>query len=408
METGKNYEIHQENDLTFIQRPDGTTEVYKIYDEQFEELDYGRYARYSCEVYAENGTLEKTKWGYVFYGVEYDEWSVPEWDDATNTSDSDVGAVKKGDKWFFVRAEKGERVDDREYDEVSGPWKDGDHFSYAKKEWGPGRGLINGGGRVVFMPLYDTMPIPLENKTFLVCKNGQPGIINRRGEVIVPFGEYQHVEENFERLLCYTYNFTVVKSNGKYGAIDHEGKVAIPIIYDEHFPSPCHETKTTIGRIGDKYQILSADGTELSGLIYDHCEKLGFGFFAVEKDGEKYVINRHGQKFEHLKDIEYLWNEWDREDILYGSGKTGFGIISRSGEVLVPNIYWCLRPLRSGRENLFIAVLDGMYGVINIANEVVVPFDYDDIERMVYGSDYVAVLQNGKWSEESFSRLRVK
>lgn len=288
---------------TELDLPDGTKEIFTFYaDKESKAINC---ARYSAEKYGIDGTFVEKKYGYVWdWGWVTDV----EWDDATPLSGL-VGAVRQDDKWFFVWADTGERVDEQEYDDIAGPYleRNGcftEFFSFAKKEWGAGRGMTDERGKVVFMPIYDTMPIRLEDKTYLARKDGKNGIINRRGETLVPFGEYKSVAKAEEK----------------------------------------------------KYQ---------------------------------YILDGYG-------------------NIIKTHSREGTGICTREGEEIIPCIYEHLDLLKSGSEDLLIAALDGMWGVINLANEIVVPFKYDEIEQMSRLSDRVVVLQNGKWREEALSQICVK
>jgi hypothetical protein len=385
-------------------------EVYEFYERyaygSFPESDF---FRYSITRYIGSQLLDGPKWGYetLMNDVEGDEW-----DDATNTSPVDIGAVKKDGRWFFVRAKNGEKIDDQDYDDVAGPWinleddSNTGFFSFAKKEWGPGRGMIDRYGKVVFMPVYDTMPIPRKNRTFLAPKEGLIGIINRWGEVLIPFGEYKSDEnkENYSWSYRHSFKFTEVRQGDKCGAINDDGEVVVPIIYD-HLSSLCKETGTLVGRIGNKDQILSIDGTELTPLIYDYCFAVGCGFFHIHNKGEEqFMADRHGNRL--ALEISFFVEIW--RDVISVWYNERVGILTRDGRLVVPCIYEQITLLIPGNESLFIAVLDGMYGVIDSANEVIVPFDYDEIEPMSRQNDLVVLLQNGKWREESLSRLRMK
>ena len=110
-------------------------------------------------------------------------------------SNENITPAKQGDKWFFVN-NKGERLDNNTYDDIA-LWPNTPRcFSYAKKKWGSGRGLIDQEGQIVFKPIYDTMPIPVENELFSTAKDGQPILINKQGEVVPHSGEYKGPEES--------------------------------------------------------------------------------------------------------------------------------------------------------------------------------------------------------------------
>ncbi len=419
-QSGITYSIEGEGYVKWL--PNDARDVYNFYERYADgSFPESHFFRYSIEKFIGAQPTDGPKWGYE---IDMKDVGNAEWDDATDTSPVDIGAVKKDGRWFFVRANNGERIDDPDYDDVAGPWinqtasdYDSFHFSnepnvyntgffiFAKKEWGSGRGMIDRYGKVVFMPVYDTMPIPCKNKTFLACKDGQTGIINRRGEVLVPFGEYMSdvEEEKYSWSYRYSFKFTKVRQGEKYGAINDNGDVVIPIIYD-HIMFPCMETGTLVGQIGSKSQILSIDGTELTPLIYDYCFVLGCGFFHIHNEGERYMADCHGNRL--ALEISFFVEKW--HDVISVWHNEHVGVLTRDGRLVVPCVYEQITLLIPGNESLYIAVLDGMYGVIDLTNEVVVSFDYDNIEPMSRRNGLIAVLQNGKWREESLSHLRVK
>lgn len=62
------------------------------------------------------------------------------------------------------------------------------------------------------------------------------------------------------------------------------------------------------------------------------------------------------------------------------------GIIGLKGELLVPMIYYSLRRIKTMKDAhgyLYLASKDDKYGVINLANEIIIPFEYDYIDPEV-------------------------
>lgn len=188
---GKRYSIGMDG-LLCEYLPNEIELLYRFYEARNKDDDFA-YVRFSVEKYNRNeaivvGTNGAMRlWGYA--NVQGDIIIHAIYDDATDLNFRDIGAVKKNHRWFFIHV-GGERIDGEYYDRLDGPYLDTGYFSYAKRDWGDGRGLIDPSGRIVLMPHYDTMPIPLSNQTYHVCKNGRSGLLDQGGEVVVPFGEY--------------------------------------------------------------------------------------------------------------------------------------------------------------------------------------------------------------------------
>jgi hypothetical protein len=78
------------------------------------------------------------------------------------------------------------------------------------------------------------------------------------------------------------------------------------------------------------------------------------------------------------------------------STKLHDGIIGLKGELLVPMIYSSLSRIKTMKDAygyLYLASKGDKYGVINLANEVIIPFEYDHINPEV---DYFMVKKDGK------------
>lgn len=124
-----------------------------------------------------------------------------------------------------------------------------------------------------------------------------------------------------------------------------------------------------------KHGFLTLQG-ELLPFIYDWTEDFHNGRAEVEKDGKWFVIDAQGHK---LADItEPALSDLDEDDydpIVYENEK--HGLRDREGRLTVPCIYDLIEPTYPG-SNLFFAVnAQKKRGIIDMHNNVIVPFDYD-------------------------------
>ncbi len=181
------------------------------------------------------------------------------------------------------------------YDEISGYFING----FMRVRNNRKAGIVNENGEVVIPIEYDNV-LDYKNGMFTAEKNNKWGIIDTENEVIIPFeyGRIRHFEndlalitnkgtgyinkekqiviepQNSFNLSGDFYNgLALVKKDNKYGFINKENKIIIPIIYDNALP---FKDKKTI----------------------------------VLKDGISYFINQKGKMIKRISK-PYLWTERD-------------------------------------------------------------------------------------------------
>ena len=111
---------------------------------------------------------------------------------------------------------------------------------------------------------YDWVEPHCENSVVKVRKNHKFGLVDPNGKVLIPV-EYEDVESGVSLSL----NWHWAKKDGKYGYLDKNGAVVIPFIYDG--------AKTFSGLMaavkkGDKWGFINRDAEEELPFIYDEAE----------------------------------------------------------------------------------------------------------------------------------------
>jgi hypothetical protein len=200
------------------------------------------------------------KWGYSDYKGEikiptnYDGVGVT----IFNTKKNSFGYVKKDGYCFFIYG-NGERVDSNLYKSISlnhhfgykvvnlkgelvyldkklnieeNPytnWCDGvlddPSLSFYKKD---GKfGCVLNHRRSKMPPVWDSYSQPREAEFAIVESNGKKGVIGADGKLIVPL-HYEDLQIHQNNL-----NFIIAKYKGKYGVIDPKNQVRIPFNYDK-------------------------------------------------------------------------------------------------------------------------------------------------------------------------------
>ena len=178
-----------------------------------------------------------------------------------------------------------------------------------------------------------------------VILGGKYGCVNNSGEwILPPFAE---------DIFIFKDGYATIKNNGKYGIIDSQGAIKIPIEYDF---------------IEDRGAVAVARKDNKRGLIEIKSGKLLTPF---EYDGIYYL----NDEFFHIK-----------KDNLYG-------ILNISGSMEVPCIYdrFKTQTIKSG----FIAYSkDGKWGFLDDNFKESIPFIYDDVTDF---SGSKALVKNGEW-----------
>lgn len=174
-----------------------------------------------------------------------------------------------------------------------------------------------------------------EKDTYLIAsKNGKYGVIKNK-KILIDYS-YQGIEYDSNNSLF------EVEKNEKYGIIDYNGKIIIPLEYE---------------------------GIEIKGIYVQ----------AYKNDGEMIVYNMQGEKVTDLKYASIIKTQNDNYQITIN--EDGFyGIINEQNEELVENKYNYIEYLF---EDYFIAANEqGKLGVINIGQEEKIQLKYDVLQRI--------------------------
>ena len=152
----------------------------------------------------------------------------------------------------------------------------------------------------------------------------------------------------------------VVARDNKYGYIDQNGTVVIPLKFDfaeelDLFEDPA--TGLLKVKLNGKYGALNRRGEVVIPFEYDGMGHLGYELIIVKNDDK-------------------------------------YGYVNREGKVIIPLQY---EEAESFQERLGLMAVkkNGKYGVINIKNEVIAPFEYDSVSY--YPEKSVGLYKDGVW-----------
>ena len=158
--------------------------------------------------------------------------------------------------------------------------------------------------------------------------------------------EYEHVNE----IAC---GLSLVEKDGKHGYVDKDGKVIVPIMYDE----------------GMNF----VEG--MAGVMVDH--KWGY----IDSTGKEIVKPQYSEV--------YSFNE----GLAAVSQKDNWGFIDHNGNIAIPLQYTNARCFSSGLAP--VCNNKNQWGYINKEGKVIIPFQYGYADRFRDGT--AKVMKSSKW-----------
>lgn len=114
-------------------------------------------------------------------------------------------------------------------------------------------GVINTKGNFIIPAEYSSMFISDDNKLFTVTKEYKTGVIDIKNNIVVDFGEYCYIDG-------YDSGLTRVKIKDKWGIIDSEGEIVLAIEFDNiwNFYKK-NRRNTLVEKNGHKQSVLFSD-----------------------------------------------------------------------------------------------------------------------------------------------------
>ncbi|MBS1634921.1 MAG: WG repeat-containing protein [Bacteroidetes bacterium] len=225
-------------------------------------------------------------------------------------------------------------------------------------------------------------------------KSGLYGIADAEDKYIVkPI--YKEVDFNFGYKPGLSY---VINKNGKYGFINAEGKEVVPCKYDRagSFDHGYSIIEIKTGEFDALHGMIDSTGKEVIPVKYGRLE-----FYASDKVlvvGETNTSNVGLMDLSGKMLIPYQYEFWSKRisNGLWPVGKDNIcGVVNLKNEIIVPFSYYMIESY-SDELGLAPARKDqgGKYGFIDRTGKVVIPFEYEDAWP---SGDYLVVKKGGKW-----------
>lgn len=288
-----------------------------------------------------------------------------------------------------------------------------------------GYGYINSEGKEV-IPCQYKMALPFSEDLAAVKdkKTDKWGYINKKGEIVIPF------QYRYPRSFTEGYAF-VEKEENKWSYIDTKGKNIIP--WDDYFTG-YNFFVNGLAQIksGGKYGFINYNGKIVIPCIFDHASYFYGKYAVVEKDKNYGVINREGK---YVINPTYSWISSIVDSYVFVKNNNLNGVVDISGKQIIPCEYSSI--IKYAGDNIFIVRTadknglnqkfgfkhangqdvtkyeydeaygfklglasvkkDGKWGFINKEGDVVIPFDYDD-SRDFEDDGMAFVMLGGLWA----------
>ena len=201
-------------------------------------------------------------------------------------------------------------------------------------------GMIDHSGRIVLSMDYET----ITNITEGVFFAGSPGYLALFDTSMLRITDFVYEKANTpieHRIL--------VNRDGKYGFLNLKGDEAVPCIYDE---TGIFQQGRTLARLGDHYGIIDTNGRIILPIEYDNRTVKGMKYMyydslaLVEKDGKLGYVDLDGKLV-----IPFYFEEAFQfsEGLAAARFQGMWGYIDTHGDIFMPFIFYAATPYKYGR-----------------------------------------------------------
>ncbi len=229
--------------------------------------------------------------------------------------------------------------------------------------------------------------------------HGKFGLIDKYGNTVAPF-VYDSIGllSSFNSLAAQSSCFVVVQ-NYKSGIIDKSGKPLVPCKYDAIVSGGNGRAIVGVGKakppglpcLDGLWGIVDIQtGREILPVTYrDISPADDFSLYTVNINNKQALVDAAGKTIVPTGTYDYITCVNSGYITVQKKGK--FGVINKSGRLVIPLIYDRIDPFWSG---VALAIKAKKYGVLNTAGKTIVPFNYGD--GAVYRNGVIRMRSSGK------------
>ncbi|PZX38110.1 WG repeat protein [Nonlabens dokdonensis] len=267
-------------------------------------------------------------------------------------------------------------------------------------------GIVDKEGNVLVPAIYDEVGSFYDSnfRDYVpVQSNGKTGVVSLDGKLIIPIEyEWIGVENDF-------FNVMTSKPERKFGIYDRLGELIVPVKYQFIAHTDTRNSSLTVLKSGDKSfnflneekelifkNIITTYGYVLKeDRLFNPLNSNGISQLYVQNNKGKYgLLNEFTGNLDVAIKYDSIIQKFETVDHTYYSIKKGkkYGLINDANEIILPFKYKDIdldfisaNPINGKGDKFSIVVRKGKkYGAVNLKNEVVIPFQYDYLKRLSY------------------------
>ncbi len=298
---------------------------------------------------------------------------------------------QKGEKWGILNL-KGEIIVPFDYQRIT-ITEDNQTFIGKKQNKEAHLDLKQ---NAIFPYQYNSLSLSDKKDCYIVAENGKYGFVNSKGKIMIPL-EYDYIEKA-ENGLGYTVTIgNYDEGNAKSHLLFPNGKkFENTYSYSQPFLTSDNKKCAIASQNDKKFGILDTEGNEYLPFEYDKIEYFEGDNFILAKNGKySYANAKNLKKVKFDYDFLQIVNPYSGvfKNCFYAKQQGKMGIVDNNFKVRIALEYDSLARFR-GNDSLQLARKNDKWGLVNYKNEIVVPFEYENITT--YNYNYFFVYQNGK------------
>lgn len=276
----------------------------------------------------------------------------------------------------------------------------------------------------------DNVTNPINSEPYYSATAFSPSgfaLVSEPGKVISLIDTDCKVIKELPAYIREAYNFSyglarVINTDGKVGYINEKGELAVKCEYDGGYRcSPDgymvvykHKSDTDETK---KFYLIDRDGKELFSFSEEKYKDCGWfvnGYLPVlNANGDLVLLDKSGEKKHTIGKYDSDWLPATlgvyNNAIIVRSGEF-YGLKNLEGKYIIRAKYQSLDCIHNGEQ--YIAVKNDKWGIVDIEDNIVVPFDYEGLVDL--GESFVAKegscfdlynFDNKKIGKESFSNI---
>ena len=184
------------------------------------------------------------------------------------------------------------------------------------------------------------------------------------------------LKTNNEEDVITTASYYTAYENGKWGVIDNNGEVVIPLEYDEMIVVPNNKQAIFV-------------------LTYNIDEITGEYKTKVLNEKKEELFTKY-DKVEALDNYDLKQNIWFEENVLRVQKNGKYGLIDFQGNEVLPCEYDHIETLKSITDNLLVEK-DGKVGLVNGKGQTIINIEYNSVQTLKdgYKNEYLVSNESG-------------